>query len=351
MARIGIIGTGWGARVQVPAFRDAGLDVTGIAGAHRNKTRRVAEELDVKPYDDWRELIAADDVDLVSIVTPPAEHVAMAIASLDGGKHVLSEKPAALNAREAEQLVDAAQSHPALLALIDHELRFLPAWRAARERVRELGAIRYIEVRYASPSRGDRTREWNWWSDATRGGGVWGAVGSHFIDAVRYFAGEIDAVQAMLSTIIRERPFGEGTREVTSDDLAAVHLRLRNCGVAVMTFSGVASGPDEATTMTIHGEDGALRLLREELLTAIQGEPFTRAAGGPLEDRRGNSPGGAFGTGTLHLGRALKAALDDNDASALAPAATFADGLAHQRVLDAARMSSGTDGRWVRVSG
>jgi len=172
MARIGIIGTGWGARVQVPAFRDAGLDVTGIAGAHRNKTRRVAEELDVKAYDDWRELIAADDVDLVSIVTPPAEHVAMAIASLDGGKHVLSEKPAALNAREAEQLVDAAQSHPTQLALIDHELRFLPAWRAARERVRELGAIRYIEVRYASPSRGDRTREWNWWSDATRGGGV-----------------------------------------------------------------------------------------------------------------------------------------------------------------------------------
>jgi predicted dehydrogenase len=50
MARIGSIGTGWGARVQVPAFREAGLEVVGIAGSHRNKTRRVAEELGVRAF-------------------------------------------------------------------------------------------------------------------------------------------------------------------------------------------------------------------------------------------------------------------------------------------------------------
>lgn len=350
MAKIGIIGTGWGARVQVPAFREAGLEVAGIAGAHRNKTHRIAGELDTHPFDDWHELVASNDVDLISIVSPPAEHLAMATTALGAGKHVLSEKPTALSAHEAEQLVAAAKAHPDRLALIDHELRFLPAWRMARERISEIGAVRYIEVRYASPSRGDRRREWNWWSDATRGGGVWGAVGSHFIDAIRYFVGEIVAVQAMLATIIRERPFGDATREVTSDDLAAVHLRLRSGAVAMMTFSAVASGPDEATTMTIHGEEGAMRLLREELLMAVQGEPFTRAAGGPLDDRRGNSPGGAFGTATLHLGRAIKAALDDGDRNALASAATFVDGLAQQRVLDAARKSSADEGRWISVS-
>jgi predicted dehydrogenase len=349
MTKIGIIGTGWGARVQVPAFRDAGLDVIGIAGAHRNKTHRVAGELQVTAFDDWRELVASNDVDLISIVTPPAEHLPMALAALEANKHVLSEKPTALNTHEAEQLVAAAKAHPDRLALIDHEMRFLPAWRSARERLRDLGDIRYIEARYASPSRGDRKREWNWWSDASRGGGVWGAVGSHFVDAIRYFAGEIEAVQAMLTTVIRERPFGEATREVTSDDLAGVHLRLRSGAVAMMTFSSVASGPDEATTMTIHGEEGALRLLREELLTAMQGEPFTRAAGGPLDERRGNSPGGAFGTATLHLGRAIKAALDDGDATALTPAATFEDGLAQQRVLDAARESSANRGAWTPV--
>jgi hypothetical protein len=63
----------------------------------------------------------------------------------------------------------------------------------------------------------------------------------------------------------------------------------------------------------------------------------------------GNSPGGAFGTGTVHLGRALSAALDGGDRRALAPAATFADGLAQQQVLDAARRSHAVGGAWVAI--
>jgi predicted dehydrogenase len=349
MTRIGIIGTGWGARVQVPAFREAGLDVVALAGSHRNKTRRIAEELGVVAHDEWPSLVASNDVDVVSVVTPPSEHEKMATAALMAGKHVLCEKPTALNAAEAEQLAAEARKHPELIAIIDHEMRFVPAMRAMRERIGELGPIRYAEVRYASPSRGDRKREWNWWSDAARGGGVWGAVGSHYVDALRYLGLEIEAAQALLTTTIKERPFGDAVREVTSDDFAAVHLRLTGQAVAVMTFSAVAAGPDEPTTLTVHGENGAMRFVSEELLVALQGEPFTRAAGTELGERRGNSPGGAFGSGTFYLGRALKAALDDGDRGALAPAATFEDGLAQQRVLDAARESSRRSSCWVAI--
>ena len=349
MARIGIIGTGWGARVQVPAFREAGLEVVALAGSHPDKTRRIAKELGVVAHDEWTSLVAAPDIDLVSVVTPPSEHVQMAIAALASGKHVLCEKPTALNAAEAEQLVAEARKHPDLIAIIDHEMRFVPAMRAMRERIGELGPIRYAEVRYASPSRGDRKREWNWWSDAARGGGVWGAVGSHYVDALRYLGLEVEAAQALLVTNIKERPFGDATREVTSDDFAAVHLKLSNGAVAAMTFSAVSAGPDEPTTLTVHGENGAMRFVSEELLVALQGEPFSRAAGNELGERRGNSPGGAFGSGTLYLGRALEAALDAGDRGALAPAATFDDGLAQQKVLDAARASAGADGRWVAI--
>jgi predicted dehydrogenase len=272
----------------------------------------------------------------------------MALAALDAGKHVLCEKPTAINAADAETLVAAARARPNQLALIDHELRFLPSFRAAREQLINLGGIRYAEVRYASPSRGDRARAWNWWSDAAEGGGVWGAVGSHFVDALRFLGMEIEAVQATLQTIIDERPFEGGRRRVTSDDFAAVHLRLAGGAIAAMTFSAVSAGPDEPTTLTIHGEEGALRLTGEELLVAIRGEPFTVAAGADLAPRRGNSAGGAFGTGTLLLAHALRAALDDGDRSALALAATFEDGLAQQRVLDAARASSASGG-WVTL--
>jgi predicted dehydrogenase len=347
MHKIGIVGTGWGARVQVPAFREAGLDVAGIAGFHHNKTARLAGELSVQAYDQWPALIASD-VDVVSIVTPPSEHLEMAKAALAAGKHVISEKPTALNAGESLQLVEAARAHPDRIAIIDHELRFLPAWRAARERIGEIGALRYIEVRYASPSRGDRAREWNWWSDAERGGGIWGAVGSHSVDTIRYLGFEIARAQATLETVIGERPYGESAKKVTSDDLAVVNLELKPGGTAFLSFSAVAAGPDEPAVMTIHGEEGAMRLVGEELLFARRGESFIRIAGGDLQKRAGNSPGGAFGSGTVLLGKALKAALD-GDGSALAVAATFDDGLAQQRVLDAARRSSVKDGRWVEI--
>ncbi len=329
-------------------FREAGLEIAGIAGFHKNKAERVARELGVEPFDDWRSLIASPRIDIVTITTPPSAHREMASAALEAGKHVISEKPTALNAKEAAQLVAAAKHHPDQIAIIDHELRFLPSFRTARERIRAIGPLRYVEVRYGSPSRGDRNREWNWWSDAERGGGVLGAVGSHFVDAIRYFGFEIEQVQAVLATVIAERPFGTEKRRVTSDDFASLHLRLRGGGVAAMTFSAVASGPDELCTLTLHGETAAMRLLGEELLLATRGEPFARVAGGEMPKRPGNSPGGAFGTGTLLLGRALVAAVS-GDRNALAPAATFEDGLAQQRVLDAARRSHQNAGCWERV--
>jgi predicted dehydrogenase len=331
MAKIGIIGSGWGARVQEPLFREAGLDVAGVARST-----------------DWRRLLDTD-ADVISIVVPPSEHLEIATAVIEAGKHVINEKPTAMNAAEAQRLLALAQRHPNLIAIVDHELRFLPAWRAARERIGEIGPLRYIEIRYASPGRGDRAREWNWWSDAGRGGGIWGAVGSHFIDTIRYLGFEIEAVQAMLRTIIAHRPSGAELRDVTSDDFASVHMRLRGGAAAVVTLSAVASGTDEAATITIHGENSAFRLTGEELLHAQPSKPFNRIAGGALQKRPGNSPGGAFGSGTLLLGNALRAAIDEDDRAALSVAATFEDGLEQQKVLDAARKSAANGGVWVTV--
>lgn len=345
MVRIGVIGTGWGARVQTPLFRQAGLEVVAIAGHDRQKTARVAAELGLIAYSDWRELIRSD-IDLVSVVTPPPFHLEMASAALAAGKHVISEKPTALDTAEAEQMLAAAKACPDRIAIVDHELRFLPAWNAARERLEQLGGIRYIEVRYSSASRGDRNREWSWWNEAAQFGGVLGAVGSHFVDAIRFVTGEeVEAVQAMLTTVIRER----SQRPATADDLALVHLRLKSGVPATLTLSAVAGAQDEPSTVTIHGERGAFRLVGEELLWAARGEPYARIAGGEVAARPGNTSGGAFGTGTFLLGQALVRALGEGDRSALSPAATFADALAQQRVLDAARASSARDGCWQSV--
>ncbi|MFN2239552.1 MAG: Gfo/Idh/MocA family protein [Thermoanaerobaculia bacterium] len=349
MAKVGIIGTGWGSRVQVPAFREAGLEVVALAGRDPGKTRRIASELELKAFDTAESLIDEAEIDLVSIVSPPATHRPLAIRALEKGLHVLCEKPTALNAAEARAMRDAAAKQPGRIAIIDHELRFLPSWREAKRRIAELGPIRYVEMRYSSPSRNDPERAWNWWSDREQNGGIWGAVGSHYVDAIRWLAGEIDAVQAVFETFIRERPAGDGERRlVTSDDFAAVHLRLSSGALAAMTFTVVAA-VDEDTGLTIVGETGAFRLAQDRLFhAAVKGE-WSEIVPSDGLDIPGDSPGGSFGSGTIWLGRALRAALDGGDAEAISEAATFEDGLRQQQVLDAAHLSHANGGQWEKA--
>src|ERR1051325_581641 len=123
---IGIVGAGFARTTQSPGFRDCmGAKVVGIASRHRERAAEVAKEFDIEHVAaDWHELVARDDVNLVSIVTPPATHMEITLAALDQGKAVLCEKPMALNADEAKRMAEKARSAN-VLALIDHELRFL----------------------------------------------------------------------------------------------------------------------------------------------------------------------------------------------------------------------------------
>jgi predicted dehydrogenase len=338
MSGIGIIGTGWGARVQAPAFRSVGLEVVALAGSQAAKTARIAGELGVPWHtDDWRALLARPEVAAVSIVTPPGLHREMALAALEAGKHVLCEKPTAMDAAEAEAMLAAASARPAQLALIDHELRFLPALRLARELIErgEIGALRHAEVRSVNSSRSDLGRPWNWWSDAAQGGGVLGAIGSHQVDLLRYLlAGEVASAVGLTQTFIAERTDAEGQRRpVTSDDYVAASLRFVGGATATITASVVAPH-DEPLSVSVYGAAGVLRFVGGRLLRRSGGEFVDITPEHSLTLPPGIA--GEFPHGTLYLGTALRAALA-GDPVALAPAATFADGLATQRVLDIIR--------------
>ena len=119
-------------------------------------------------------------------------HLPHTMAALRAGKHVLCEKPTALHAGEAAEMLAAAKAS-GRLHLIDHELRFHPRRRRLAERMREgfTGRLWSLDYRSAGSFRVDPNRPWTWWSDATQGGGVLGALGSHAVDTIRTFAGEI----------------------------------------------------------------------------------------------------------------------------------------------------------------
>ncbi len=353
---IGIIGTGWGSRVQVPALRAAGLHVVAIAGSQARKTHRIATDLEI-PYatGDWRTILDREEVSIISIATPPSFHAEMAVAALEAGKHVICEKPTALNATEAQQMVEVAEAYPKQFALIDHELRFLPAMQEARKLVVEgaIGNLRHAEVRFINSSRANLKRLWNWWSDADQGGGILGAIGSHQIDTLCYMLNDqVEAASGMLQTFVKERPLPEpeqGMGNVTSDDFVVFHLKFARGGVATVTASMVAR-INESQSFTLYGDEGTLRFIDGKILYARPDEVLhdrTPASNIVIsEDMTRLYPD--FAEATVYMGYALRAALE-GDRLALTPAATFVDGLHTQKVIDAISQSSRHGDSWVDV--
>src|SRR5215212_7970760 len=124
---IAIIGTGFARRVQIPAFLNCeNTRIASVASGSLAHAKSCAEEFGIEHFtSDWHESASRDDVDLVCITTPPNLHREMALFALEQGKHVLCEKPMAMNLQEAEDMLAAAE-RAGVLALIDHELRFQP---------------------------------------------------------------------------------------------------------------------------------------------------------------------------------------------------------------------------------
>src|SRR5437660_3533372 len=164
---IGIIGAGFARTTQIPGFKNCdGARVVAIASGHREHAEKVAREFDIEHADsDWPALVARDDVDLVSVVTPPVKHCEMTLAALEQGKAVLCEKPMAMNADEARRMTESARE-AGVLALIDHELRFLPGRRQMHDSLRrgDIGKVRHAKLTFRSDSRADVNGPWNVWS-------------------------------------------------------------------------------------------------------------------------------------------------------------------------------------------
>jgi predicted dehydrogenase len=352
--RVGIIGTGFARSTQVPAFQALpGVEVVSIASAHLERAEQVARERGI-PHatGDWREVVRDPGVDLVSIVTPPHLHREMAIAAVHAGKAVLCEKPTALEAAEAEIMWMAAEQR-GVLALMDHELRFLPSRQRMREIIQsgELGTIHHARVRYRSDNRAGPGRPWDWWSDVARGGGLLGAIGSHAVDALRFLLGrEPTEVLGVLATHIPARPDAQsgGARLVTSDDEVQALLGFGGGLTAAMSLSAVEPGKP-MHVVEVFGTRGGLRVEGPELLRAdVGGRRWEPVALPPLLPLPAGVPENEWAHGFLQYARAITEALRSG-ARMLPGAATFEEGWRNQRVLDAIRRSH-SERRWIPLS-
>jgi predicted dehydrogenase len=358
---VGLIGTGFARSAQAPAFSVCeGAELRAVCSGQFENALRVAAEFNIKyACENYEQLLALDDVSLVVVSAPPHLHHPITLAALDAGKHVICEKPMSTNATEARQMSEAADSRPAQLSIIDHELRFNPTWRRLKELVDDgfLGDLYHINITIASGFRHSAQRPWNWWSQKSAGGGLLGALGSHAIDAVRWLFGEIESVCGAVETMVPERrdtASGEMKPNET-DDYCSFMMRLaphdgRSAGAAhctVLLSALFASGGKNQVTAA--GSKGTLVLDGEEAMSGALGynHPFEDMSLGDRAQEISVLPNNIWARSFYHLARETVQALRE-DRTEIAHAATFTDGLRCQEVIDAVRRSN-EERRWIDV--
>ena len=326
---------------------------------------------------DYRALLERDDIHLIHVCTPNDVHFAVVRDALAAGKHVYCDKPLALNAEEAEELVALGQAVPTVQQMT-FNYRFVPALMRARQMVEAgyLGDLFSFRVAYLHAGYIDPKRPFSWRLEMARsGGGAIADLGAHVIDLTRFLlgpgtnvgrAGEFTAVSATLQTILPERMEAATgrLRAVDVDDLALVQCRLAGGAVGTLEASRLATGVQDELRIELHGSKGGLRfnLMEPNWLDAYDATVPEAALGGdrgytrieavtryPKPYSLGATKN-TVGWLNFHIQSVHDFVTNVANSAEGRPmhphSPTFADGLATQRVIAACQRSSAQDGHW-----
>ena len=333
---VGIVGGGFGLRVILPCLRAAGFRAVLCSRRAETIEAEARGSGADRVTSDYDSLLRDAAVDLVCVATEPALHAEMSVAALSAGKHLLCEKPLARTVREAQKIAGAAAGKTVISA-VDHELRFHPNFERTRRAIAdgEIGDVRHVSVRYSSAARLDRSIPWSWWADSSAGGGQLNALGSHMVDAVRWWLVDEAAVATgQLATFTRERPLGDKSLPVTSDEYASFVLQFSRGAMASVTVSAVDPA-DSGIHVEIVGETATLTMRGFDMLSI-------RTGSGPERDIAVRDPLlgrpviglNSWRTSLVRHGEHLRECMRSGSRYT---GATLVDGVETQRVLDAVR--------------
>ena len=360
--RIGVVGTSWWAdAMYLPALVNHPLaDVRGVVGGARPEhTREFAARWGVPgAYDTLDDLFTAEPLDALLVLTPNANHFASTMAGLRRGLHVLCEKPLGMTSTEARQMAEAAE-RAGVTTMVPFTYRFMPVNRYLKELVDEgyIGRPHHLNLRYYTGY--GRSGAYAWRFDVGEAGsGVSGDLGAHWAYLARWFFGEVTAVTAVFTHLVPRAPRPDGLPFEAGDDSAMILLEFENGAAGSLHVSSLAFEPGpfgQRHEMDLHGSEGSLHALTDWV--SVQrvegcraGEPEThelpipdRLFGNARRDTVGNTYKDTFRQHDNMTRGFITAIAERRPASP-----DFRDGLAVQRVLDAAGRSA-REGRRVTI--
>ena len=275
MEKLGIALVGFGSigRIHLLAYQDIphyypgvlpAIDLVGVLRSKPGSADVTAKENGFrKAYSSFDEVLKDPEVQVIDLVTPNYLHKDQILQALEAGKHVLCEKPLALNGTEAREILAVSKKSKARVGMI-FNYRFIPAIQKAKAIIDEgrIGQVYSFRGEYFHTGYQDPNRPFNWRMDFDRsGGGALVDLGVHILDLLRFLLGDFSTVRADVQTFIKERPTGDpsGTRaKVTVDDAAWLQCTLVNGAKGSVEVSRFATGTLDDLNVTIHGSKGSL---------------------------------------------------------------------------------------------
>jgi predicted dehydrogenase len=371
--RVAIAGTGFIGAVHARSARLAGARLVGVAASSPESARRAATALGAEQaFDSAQELAEAPDIDVLHICTPNHLHVPLAEAALAAGKHVILEKPIALDAFGAQRITDAA-AEAGRVAAVPFVYRYYPTVREARERVRSAitGPVRLIHGSYL--------QDWlllpeddNWRVEEDLGGAsrAFADIGSHWCDLAEFISGQrITRLSARTLTAVPERLKSEAhaafqaadgngaARAVGTEDAAVVQFETDGGAVGSTVISQISAGRKNRLWLEIDGgteavafcqeEPETLWVGRREAATLIKRDPeHLSAPAQRYATLPAGHPQGYADCFDAFVSEVYAAVGSGQPADGLP---VFADGLRAARLTDAV-LTSAREERWVDVS-
>jgi predicted dehydrogenase len=382
--RVGMIGYRFMGKAHSNAWRQAPrffplqaqVEMDTICGRDPQAVEQARDQFGwSKASTDWREVVSDPEIDIVDINTPNDSHAEIAIAAAKAGKHVLCEKPLAMDVKQAQEMVDAVKKAK-IVHMICHNYRRIPAIAHARKMIEEgaLGDIFHYRARYSQDWIVDPNFPLVWrLQKGVSGSGAHGDINAHIIDLGRYLVGEIKEVCGLMHTFIKERPImdesgkGQGLTakssrkmgKVTVDDAAMFIGRFHNGALANLEATRFALGRKNHIEIEVNGSKGSLFFDLEDLnrLKFFNNEDPQDRQG--FRDILVTQPGGIhpyFGQwwppghiiGYEHTFVHTVADFVNAVVAGKPVQPTFEDGLMNQRVLEAVEKSARSR-EWVKV--
>jgi predicted dehydrogenase len=379
---MGLIGPGFVAAHHIDAVRRLGdVDVVAIAGSSLESASRKAKEYKVeRAYGDFHALIADPDVQVIHNTTPNYLHLPVTMAALKAGKHVISDKPLAMNPEEGRKLRDAAVAAK-VGNVVTFNYRGNPLVQQARGMIvrGETEGLSFVHGHYLQDWMTD-PNVYSWRSDPAKGGvsSALGDIGSHWCDLAEHVSGlKIHSVLADLTTVIPIRYSSGASAEafskesagkrvpvqVQSEDLASVLLRFENGAKGCFSVGQVLPGHKNDLQLELNGRACSLKWKQEaqnELWIGRHNQPNGMMAKDPglvSPDvlRYTHLPGGhqeSWADAFLNLIRDAYEWIREGAQPEVKPAMlpTFDDGYRSTCVVDAMLKSHAASGVWEKVN-